>query len=82
VGVAVLREGDVLAGVAFIGAGVAGIGYGVVVLRRTGSFAHILTWLASLTTDPTSKALHHDNPARSGPDHPPPGPSQSDAQQP
>jgi hypothetical protein len=72
----------VLPGVAYIGGGVAGIGFGVAVLRGTDSFAHSLTWLASLTGDPSSKALHHDNPARSGPDHPPQGPSQSDAQQP
>jgi hypothetical protein len=76
------RVATLLLAVAAIGVGVAFIGVGVAILRKTDSFAPILTWLASLTRDPSSAISRHDNPAQSGPDHPPPGPSHSDAQQP
>ena len=59
VGVAALREGDLLFGVAGIGFGVAGIGFGVAgigfgvtIVRRIGVFVPVVTWLASLTKAP------------------------------
>jgi len=68
--VIVLRDGLVLVVIASIGLGVALIGYGFVILRRAGIVAHALTWLASLTRDPDSEALHQDDPVVSEPDHP------------
>jgi hypothetical protein len=71
-GVDILRHGEVLYGVALIGGGVAAIGGGVAVLHRTGTVAHTLNWLVSLTKDPANEAPHRDNPAPSGLDNPAP----------
>jgi hypothetical protein len=69
---AVLIQTDLDKAAGLLG-GVAVIGVGVAVLRRSDLLSHALSWLISLTKDPGSKALQNGDSALSVPDNPPPG---------